>query len=127
VTPSEFRQSFPDGEFNDPSSLPDSYIQKFLDAAAPDFNVKRWGSRYSEGLACNVAHRIVVSKAQAAKSISQTDANDVVTRAISGAVSMTKDAELLRQQAQDPYLRTTYGQRYAYLRNLVGRGGLTVP
>jgi hypothetical protein len=127
VTPSEFRESFPDGEFNSTGSLPDSYIQKFLDAAAPDFNVKRWGKRYSEGLACNVAHRIVVSKAQAAKSISQADANDVVTRAISGAVSMSKDPEMLRQQARDPFLRTTYGQRYAFLRDLVGRGGVTVP
>lgn len=124
MTPSEFQAQFPDGEFD---SLAGSYIQKFLDAAAPHFNVVRWGKRYSEGLANYVAHRIVSSRAQAAKSINQADANDVVTRAISGAVSMTKDPEMLRMQAEDPVMRTTYGQQYAFLRGLVGRGGLTVP
>lgn len=127
MTPSEFRAQFHDGEFASATALPDNYIQRFLDASAPHFNVQRWGKNYSEGLACHVAHSIVVSKAQAAKSISQADANDVVTRAISGAVSMSKDPEMLRMQAKDPYMRTTYGQRYAYLRNLVGRGGVTVP
>lgn len=122
MTPSEFKAQFPDGEFD---SLSPEYVQKFLDLAVPDFNVSRWGKKYSEGLACNAAHRIVVSKAQAAKAL-QLDGGNVSEKHV-GPVGVSFDSMLINKQAADPFMRTTYGQRYCFLRGLVGRGGVTVP
>ena len=121
MTPSEFKARFPDGEFN---SLTTEYIQKFLDMSAVHLNETRWGDFYSEGLACHVAHSIVMSKAQAAKALA-VDAGDVAEKHV-GPVGQSRDGQLLGSQAKDPLMRTLYGQRYCYLRRLVGMGGAVV-
>ena len=95
MTPSEFKSSFPDGEFN---ALDGAYVQRFLDKAVSMFNVSLWGDLYSEGLACFVAHSIVLSKDRASR-------------------------ELQVLMAKDTYMRTDYGQRYCELRDMVGLGG----
>lgn len=118
MTPSEFKAVFPDGEFN---ALDNSYIQKFLDKAVPYFNVTRWGAHYSEGLANFVAHRIVVSKAQAALAL-QVDSGNVTEEHVA-AVGHSMDGNLLNKQAEDPFLTTNYGREYAARRDLVGIGG----
>lgn len=121
MTPSVFKAQFPDGEFN---SLTEEYIQKFLDLAAPMFNVARWGSFYTEGFACYVANSIVVSKARAARGISQPNAGNMTAKNV-GPVGASYDAQLLNQQAHDTALATDYGRRYCELRDMVGMGGVS--
>jgi hypothetical protein len=118
VTPSEFKASFPDGEF---SSLADNYVQTFLDKADPFFDVERWGDFYSEGVANFVAHKIVLSKARAANALQVNGGN--VTEEHVGPVGQSMDSQLLNKQVDDPYLLTDYGQEYVRLRRLVGMGG----
>ena len=43
-----------------------------------------------------------------------------------GDVQVTKDAGLLAKQADNPFYRTLYGQKYLYLRRQVGMGALSV-
>lgn len=119
MTPSEFQSQFPDGEFD---TLDDSYIQKFLDLAAPMFNVARWGGLYSEGLANFVAHSIVMSKARAARGL-QVDGGDVTEQHV-GPVGESFNGELQVLFVKDTFMRTDYGQRYCQLRRLAGMGGL---
>ena len=118
MTPSEFKDQFPDGEFN---GLDGTYVQKFLDLAAPMFNVARWGELYSEGLANLVAHSIVMSKERAARGL-QVDGGDVTEQHV-GPVGESFNGELQVLFAKDTYMRSVYGQRYCELRDMVGLGG----
>jgi len=118
MTPTEFKAAFPDGDFD---ALDNSYVQKFLDAAVIHFDVARWGTRYLEGLAFFVAHKIVISKARQAKGL-QVDSGNVSEKHV-GPVGMGFDGQILNKQAEDPYLLTSYGREYAALRDRVGLGG----
>jgi hypothetical protein len=126
VTPTEFRACFPDGDFNlsGDASLTDGYIQKFLDAADPLFNVSLWTSAgyYSEGLAMYVADRIQASKRRKARGLAHPD-NGATTEKHVGPVGASFDSELLNKQAGDALLGTDYGRRYCELRDMVGLGG----
>ena len=64
------------------------------------FDVTRWGDFYAEGLACWVAHNLTV-----------------------GSVS---DATMLKQIPANPYVRTVWGQRYLFLVDQIGMGGMVV-
>ena len=123
MTPSEFRTSFPDGDFNvaRDATLTDGYIQLYLDAAVSHFNVARWGRKYSEGLAFFVAHKIIMGKARLAKGL-VVDAGNVSEKHV-GPVGMSMNGEILAKQAEDPFLLTSYGREYAALRDRVGLGG----
>ena len=122
MTPSEFQQQFPEGEFD---ALDPDYIQRFLDLAAPMFNVDRWtaAGHYSEGLACLVANNIVVSKARAARGIAQANAGNMTEKHV-GPVGASFDAQILNMQAKDTLMLTDYGRRYCELRDMVGLGGV---
>lgn len=124
MTPSEFRQQFPEGEFNSTSSFPDDYVQQKLDLADPMFNVERWkaAGHYSEGLSCYVAASIVVGKARAARGIAQMNTGNVTEKHV-GPVGVTFDSQLLNKQADDTLMLTDYGRRYCELRDMVGLGG----
>jgi hypothetical protein len=119
VLPSEFQAQFPDGEF---SALTGDYVQKFLNAATPFFDVGRWGSWYSEGFACYVAHSIIVSKARAARGITQMNGGNTTEKHV-GAVGTSFDSQILNKQLLDTFLLTDYGRRYCELRDMVGLGG----
>lgn len=120
MTPSEFKALFP--QF---TSETDARVQIFIDLAAPYFDVTRWGDFYSEGIANWVAHSIVVANAEATASTSVIDADDATTETF-GRISTQRSPDLAKMAAKDPFLRTTYGKRYAYLRRMVGMGGAVV-
>lgn len=120
MTAAEFKAWFPSGQFDD---IADSAVEVFLARATPYFAVDRWGGYYTEGLANLTAHFLVEDGATAKKSITTVDANDVADKRI-GPISISRDRELLKQQAVDPFMRTTYGQRYRYLSRRVGMGGM---
>ena len=121
MTASEFKAFWPFGEF---ASVSNTVIDNVLAKAIPYFDVTVWGDLYTEGLANFVAHFVVLYQSQALKSLTQESAGDVVARAISGAVSMSRDPVMMRIAARDPFMRTTYGQQYRNLADLVGMGGV---
>lgn len=120
----QFKELFPAGEFNavDDSTALFTTAKKRADLY---FDVDRWqqAGMYEEGYANCVAHFMVLLKAQSAKSIAQESAGDVASRSISGAVAQTRDSQMINREAADPFMRTSYGQQYAYLRDIVGVGG----
>lgn len=121
MTPSEFKTLFP--EFSGES---DQRVQLFIDRAAPHFDVERWGDLYSDGVAYFVAHELALANAQTAQGGSvQAMTNDTVSKKV-GDVQVTKDAGLLAKQADNPFFRTMYGQKYLYLRKQAGIGALSV-
>ena len=85
------------------------------------FDVARWGSFYSEGLANYVAHAIVMSKARAARGL-VVDGGAVSEQHV-GPVGESFNGQLQVLMAEDTYMRSDYGHRYCELRYLVGLGG----
>jgi hypothetical protein len=120
MTPSEFRAWFPSPSAF--ASMTDEAITPFIARTVPYFNVARWGDFYSEGVANLTAHFIVMANAQAAAGITVPVASDLVSKSV-GGVSGTRHAELVAEAAHDTFMRTSYGQEYCRLRDLVGLGG----
>ncbi len=111
------------------SSVDDGVVQQHITAADPFFEPAVWGGFYVRGLANFVAHSIVMELVRKGwKGLTQaaTDAKGVTSKAVSGAVSWGISDSVLQLQMKDPIYRTTYGQEYAYLRDLVGMGGVVV-
>lgn len=122
MTPSEFKAWFPaPSPF---AAMTDQAIQPYLTRTTPYFDVGRWGEFYSEGVANLAAHFIVAANAAASAGITSADAGDIVSENV-GPVSFSKSGELVAEEARDPLMRTSYGQEYCRLRNLIGLGGAT--
>jgi uncharacterized protein DUF4054 len=121
MTPADFRLAFP--AF---AAETDPVVQRHLDAADPFFDVERWGGFYNDGLGNFVAHRIVTEKADAATGSGPTSGGGDFQSKTLGSFSITKSAEVASMFVDDPLTRTSYGQRYAYLRGLVGIGAIAV-
>lgn len=95
-------------------------ISAYIARLAPEFNVARWDDRYSEGLGCAVAHMITVGQADG----TLLEANDITSEETENR-KVARDPVLLLKQTVDWWNRSTYGQRYVFLRdNVVGRGAL---
>lgn len=60
------------------------------------------------------------------ESIRRGDEKPLGLHFVVGDVQVTKDAGLLAKQAENPFYRTLYGQKYLYLRRQVGAGALSV-
>ena len=120
MTAAEFKALFP--QF---TSETDDRVNTVIGLASPFFDVDRWGAFYPEGIANWVAHRIVVDNAEQAAPTDMVDPMDNVTESI-GRSTSGRNPQTVSDEAYDPMLRTTYGRRYAYLRGLVGMGGLAV-
>ncbi len=117
MTPSEFKTQFPEFE-----GETDERLRLFISRAAPHFDIERWGDLYPEGVANFVAHELTRAKVQAAQG---GGASDTLNKRV-GDVSIGKDAGLLAKQADNPFYRTLYGQKYLTLRRQVGMGALSV-
>jgi hypothetical protein len=115
MTPQQFLALFPAFASTDVG-----VIAAYITRLAPQFNVARWDDWYSEGLACAVAHMIVVGNADG----SLLEANDIVSDETENR-KITRDPVLLLKQSADWWKRSVYGERYVFLRdNMVGRGAL---
>lgn len=121
MTPAEFKVRFP--EF---ASETDQRVQLFIDDADPLFDQERWGDLYPAGVANLVAHELALANAQTAQggSVASINTDDLTTKV--GDVQVTKDTMLLNKQAENPYLRTFYGQKYLNYRKIVGLGAVSV-
>jgi hypothetical protein len=119
MTPAEFKTRFP--EF---TSETDQRVQLFIDDAASFFDVERWDDLYEVGVAYFVAHELAQANAATAAG-GQAGAGDDLTTKV-GDVSVTRDTTLLNKQANDPFMKTAYGQKYKSYARLVGTGGVAV-
>lgn len=120
MTPAEFKARFP--EF---ASETDQRVQLFIDDADPLFDQERWGDLYPAGVANLVAHELVMANQRVAQGSSASLNNDDLTTKV-GDVQVAKDTMLLNKQADNPYLRTFYGQKYLSYRKIVGLGAVSV-
>lgn len=98
-------------------------IERLFVNALPFVDLGRWGSLYDEGVRNYVAHMLAVDRMD--RDPARIGANDVTSKSV-GSASVARSAELLAAQAHDPFMRTTYGQRYRYLARLVGMGPVVV-
>lgn len=121
MTPAEFKTRFP--EF---ASEADPRVQLFIDDADPLFDQECWGDLYPVGLANLVAHEMTMANAQTAQggSVMAMTNDDLTTKV--GDVQVTKDTGLLNKQAENPYMRTLYGQKYLSYRKIVSLGAVSV-
>lgn len=117
MTPAEFKALFP--EF---SAEADGDVQLFIDRSLAHVDAGIWGDLYSDGVGYWVAHEITAANANALGGVMSAD---VSSKKI-GDVQVTRDAVLLARQSDNPFLRTTYGQKYLYLRKQFGIGALAV-
>lgn len=121
MTPSEFKELFP--EF---AAVADARVQLFIERSAPHFDVPRWGDLYADGVAYWVAHELALANVQTAQGGgAKALTNDILSKKV-GDVQVTKDSGLLNRQADNPYLRTYYGQQYSRLARMVGMGAVAV-
>lgn len=122
MTPSEFKILLPEFE-----GEADPRIQVFLDRADPYFDKARWGNFYNDGVMYWVAHEITLANLMAAKggAVKAAKTMDVVRKRV-GEVDVMRDSSLVNKAADNPYMRTEYGQKYWQLQRLAGMGAVTV-
>lgn len=116
MTPADFKKRFP--EFEQQS---DERVQMFIDDADPFFDQVRWGDLYDLGISYLVAHEIALANANAASAMT----DDVVMKKV-GDEQVQRDSNLMNKQSDNPYMRTTYGQKYLYYMRFVGAGGVSL-
>lgn len=121
MTPAQFKARFP--EFDHETS---PRIQLFIDEAAAFFDVARWDALYPVGLANLVAHELTLANLQTVQAAGAAALGNDDASVRVGDVSVSKDGALLKAQAENPYLRTMYGQRYLSYRKLIGIGACAV-
>lgn len=115
-TIASFRAMFP--EF---ANTADSVIQAWIANATPFFNVCRWDDLLAIGVCNWVAHQITLAAANAAQPLT-----DDTTMQKAGPLQYSRDAKLVNAEAENPYLRTTYGQQYLYYMRFVGAGAVAL-
>lgn len=99
----------------------DDKVTFWLGKADAFFDQGRWDDLLDVGVCNWVAHNLVLNDANAAQNLT----DDGSTKKV-GDISKTRDAELMKRQAENPYYRTTYGQQYIYYQSYVGAGGISV-
>ena len=120
MTPTEFKTRFP--EF---TSETDARVQLFITDADPFFDVERWDTLYSVGVANYVAHKLAVANAQASAEANGSLADTNVNKKV-GDLQIQKSEAALLKKMDDPFMATIYGQEYRRLQRLVGMGALSV-
>lgn len=120
MTPTEFKTLFP--EF---TAVADVRVQLFIDRAVPYFDVARWDDQYADGIAYFVAHNLALATPTGTLG-NGLGLTDVKIMKKVGPVTVQQSEQILLANAKDPYMKTTYGQKYSELKRLVGIGGTAV-
>lgn len=113
-----FRTRFP--EFTT-AAYPDAQVTLALNDTIPLIDPARWDDLYDMGTAYLAAHELVMAGV-----IAKTPLTDDKNMKKAGDVQAGRDSMLMNAQAKNPYLRTAYGQKYLYYRNIVGSGAVSV-
>jgi hypothetical protein len=120
MTPAEFKARFP--EF---ASETDARVQLFISDADSMFDVERWDTFYSVGVANYVAHQLAVANAQAATGAAGKLLDTKLSKKV-GDLAVTNSELALTARMKDPFMATPYGVEYRRLCRLVGLGALAV-
>lgn len=119
LTLSDFRLLFP--AF---SSTADATVIAHIELSAPYFDAIRWGQMLKEGMGNYVAHSLAMSTSLS-KPSSTGMADNTLSQKV-GEVQVQNSDSMLQMQAKNPFMRTTYGQRYMYLLKIVGAGMIAI-
>lgn len=122
MTPTEFKARYP--EF---TAIADLRVQVFLDDAALELDLIRWGARYDKGLAALAAHYLAVAlKTEAAAGAGPTVA-PLSSRSVGDvSIGFATGASGSGGKSEEFYNSTAYGQAYWSLMLLVGMGVVVV-
>jgi hypothetical protein len=105
-------------------------VTRLISRAVNYVDVTRFDVFYNEAMGHLVAHFMAIENKDTAVGISG-NAGDLTYKSASGAsgeARVERDAANVRMQMTDPFMRTTYGQRYCWLRdNFAGLGGMAPP
>lgn len=115
-TLADFRAQFPEL-----SAKTDAQVNLWLGQSDPFFDQGRWDDMLFIGMLYWVAHQLVVVTANAGTQL----IDDSVMKKV-GDIAKSRDPTLILKLAQNPYLRTAYGQQYLDYQRLVGIGGFAV-
>ncbi len=99
------------------ASLPSATFNAWLSNATPFFNQGRWADLLTLGVCYWIAHSITLANANSVQPMT-----DDTSGQKAGDVSYQRDSKLVNAEADDPYMRTTYGQQYRYYMKQVGAG-----
>lgn len=107
-------------------------IQRHITASGPWFDVSAWADLFDEGQGNWVAHRIV-TEAVDTWQISHPSGDrpgfaapgdrEVTMKQVDTTV-ISYSTMVLLGQFKDPFMRTTFGQRYRYLAQIAGGGAV---
>lgn len=122
LTPAAFKLQFP--AF---ATTSDERVQLFINKADPYFDVARWGDFYDDGVANFVAHNLFLTGGYGGSTPPVgSGMQDNTTSKKVGDVQISKSTALIQAAMTDPYMRTSFGQRFTELRRLVGVGAISV-
>lgn len=119
MLPADFRLYFPEFSANS-----DGQIQFWLDRSVTYFNVCMWADMLNDGIANWVAHQLSLQNirttvnATTGQYAAQT--NDNVTMKKLGDAVVQKSEAAVLIGIKDPMTKTSYGQEYLRLVNLLG-------
>jgi len=119
ITPTDFKARFP--EF---SLIDDVRVQIFIDDAALEMSESAWNILYNKGLAYLTAHLLTIANKSEANGGSGGTNNPVASHSVEG-VSESFAVPTL-DDATNNITSTSYGQEYARLLRLIGRGAFVV-
>lgn len=125
VDASGFRTAFP--EFGDTTAYPDATVNLWLGYAQSLVNLDRWGTLYDLGVYLLTAHNLAIwkkdSKAAAAGGVPGSTSGAQSSKAVDG-VSVSYDTTVATVDGAGYLNLTTYGTRFADLRDMFGAGGI---
>lgn len=116
ITPADFKARFT--EF---ASVEDTRVQLFIDDAELEMSESAWGNIYDKGLAYLTAHLLTISDLTA--SGNSGSLNALASRAVDG---VSESFATPTMDDNNNIASTSYGQEYARLLRLIGRGAYVV-
>jgi hypothetical protein len=120
MTLGEFRQLYP--EF---ASELDTRIQYYLDEASYFMETCRWSHWYEKGLGLYAAHQIALANSLSNGTAAIDEAGGFTSKRV-GDIALAKDGSFFNKQADNPFMRTVYGQQWVYYQKLAGSGAVAV-
>lgn len=121
MTVDEFKASFP--EFKN-EGIPK--VERHITAAAPMFDVGRWGAQLPIGLGNYVAHTITLENRRVKEAAVGGGARsgDETGKRV-GGVAVQRDGNAIRDMLKNPFLSSPYGTVYYQMAKRIGQGAVT--
>lgn len=127
VSTDAFRAAFP--VFRDRVRYPEELLAIWLPFCIKQLDAGRWGDLYDMGAYLLLAHHVVLESQQkrtAAYGKTPGLAQGVVSSKSVDGVSVSYDNSTTSEEGAGQFNLTTYGQRYAQLRRMLGAGPVYV-